>query len=81
MDPLYLCLSRLKRRKFDESIEVSTQLLEKNPVDKPALYLKCKSLVEKSWLDDTEMEDEGVADVVLDDNSIAQLPRFETVNI
>ena len=28
----------------------------------------------KTWLDDTEMEDEGVAELLLDTNSISQLP-------
>lgn len=43
---------------------------------KAVWYLKCKALTEKTWLDDTEMEEEGVAEVLLDDNAIAQLPRY-----
>ena len=38
-------------------------------------YLKVRSLTAKDWIDDTEMEDEGVAEMLLDDNSMASAPR------
>jgi tetratricopeptide repeat protein 8 len=37
--------------------------------------MKCKVLTDKMWIDDTEMEEEGVAELLLDDNAISQLPR------
>jgi hypothetical protein len=40
-------------------------------------FLKCRALTEKSWIDDTEMEEEGVAEVLLDENATASAPRFE----
>ena len=39
-------------------------------------FLKCKAINEKNWLDDTEMEEEGLAEILMDNNSIAQLPRY-----
>lgn len=39
-------------------------------------FLKCKAINEKNWLDDTEMEEEGIAEMLMDDNAIAQLPRY-----
>ncbi len=33
LDPVYLALSRLRRRKFDDSLAVSTELLALNPMD------------------------------------------------
>jgi tetratricopeptide repeat protein 8 len=38
-------------------------------------YLKCRALTLKNWIDDTEIEEEGVAEVLMDDNAIAQCPR------
>jgi len=33
VDPVYLALSRLRRRKFDGAIEVATELLSRNALD------------------------------------------------
>lgn len=38
-------------------------------------YLKCRALTLKNWIDDTEIEEEGVAEMLMDDNAIAQCPR------
>lgn len=38
-------------------------------------FLKTRALTEKMWVDDTELEEEGVAEVLLDDNAMAQAPR------
>lgn len=38
-------------------------------------YLKCRALTLKGWVDDTEIEEEGVADILLDENQVAQVPR------
>ena len=75
MDPVWLAQSKLRRRKFDECIEVCTGMLEKNPYDQSVWYLKCRALTLKNWIDDTEIEEEGVAEMLLDDNAIAQAPR------
>lgn len=37
--------------------------------------LKVKTLTAKDWIDDTEMEDEGVAELLMDENSMAAAPR------
>ena len=38
-------------------------------------FIKCRALTAKNWIDDSEMEDEGVAEILLDDNSVASAPR------
>eukprot|EP00657_Telonema_sp_P-1_P006848 TRINITY_DN2630_c0_g1_i1.p1 TRINITY_DN2630_c0_g1~~TRINITY_DN2630_c0_g1_i1.p1 ORF type:complete len:259 (+),score=75.39 TRINITY_DN2630_c0_g1_i1:118-894(+) len=43
--------------------------------DQAVWYLKAQALTEKNYVDDTEMEDEGAADVLLDENAISQAPR------
>eukprot|EP00966_Prymnesium_polylepis_P215880 4998100-Prymnesium_polylepis.1 len=38
-------------------------------------YLKCRALTMLHWVDDTDFEEEGVADMLLDENATAALPR------
>jgi tetratricopeptide repeat protein 8 len=45
---------------------------------KAVWYLKCRALTEKIWIDDTELEEQGVAEILLDDNAIASMPRLES---
>mmetsp|Transcript_10665 Transcript_10665/g.27340 ORF Transcript_10665/g.27340 Transcript_10665/m.27340 type:complete len:516 (-) Transcript_10665:127-1674(-) len=72
---VWLAQSRLRRRKYDECIDICTELLDKNPYDQGAWYLKARALSLKNWLDDTEMEEEGIAEVLLDDNAVASVAR------
>eukprot|EP00455_Lapot_gusevi_P018693 TRINITY_DN20242_c0_g1_i10.p1 TRINITY_DN20242_c0_g1~~TRINITY_DN20242_c0_g1_i10.p1 ORF type:complete len:501 (+),score=88.98 TRINITY_DN20242_c0_g1_i10:70-1572(+) len=75
MDPVYLALSKLRRRKFDECNDICTRLLEQNAYDQAVWFIKCRALTSKSFIDDTDMEDEGVAEILLDENAIASAPR------
>ena len=72
---VWLALSRLRRRQFDKCVDLCTELLEQNPYDQAVWYIKCRALTLRAWVDDTEMEEEGVADILLDDNAVAQAPR------
>lgn len=75
MDPAFYALSLLRRRKFDKAIETSTTLLERNPYDQQIWWIKARALTTKNWIDDTEMEEEGVAEVLLDEHATAAMPR------
>ncbi len=75
MDPAFQCLSLLRRRKYDECIEKATDCLTINPYDQQLWWIKARALTQKQWIDDTEMEEEGVAEMLLDDNAIAAAPR------
>jgi tetratricopeptide repeat protein 8 len=75
MDPAFYALSLLRRRKFDKAIETSTTLLDRNPYDQQVWWIKARALTNKNWIDDTEMEEEGVAEVLLDENAVAAVPR------
>ncbi len=63
------------RRRFDASIATCDTVLSKNPYDLAVWYMKCRALTNKLWLDDTEMEAEGVADILLDDNALQKNAR------
>eukprot|EP00002_Diphylleia_rotans_P005388 TRINITY_DN1451_c0_g1_i2.p1 TRINITY_DN1451_c0_g1~~TRINITY_DN1451_c0_g1_i2.p1 ORF type:complete len:372 (+),score=66.12 TRINITY_DN1451_c0_g1_i2:43-1158(+) len=76
MNPVYRALSLFRRRRFDPCIDICTELLEKNPLDQAVWFLKTRAMIEKSFVDDVmDLEDEGVAELLLDQNAIAQLPR------
>ena len=75
LDPLWLAQSKYKRRRFQECVEICTEQLHRNPYDESFWYLKCRALTAIDWLDDIELEDDTLADQMLDENSIAQMPR------
>lgn len=75
LDPAYYALTLLRRRRLDASIHVSTTLLTKNPYDQQVWLMKTRALTLKSWIDDTDMEEDGVAEVLLEDHSMASAPR------
>ena len=75
LDRAVYALSLLRRRKFDAAIDICTEILEHNPYDKQVWYIKARALTQKNWIDDTEMEDEGVAELLLDENAMSNMPR------
>ncbi|XP_013778798.1 tetratricopeptide repeat protein 8-like [Limulus polyphemus] len=75
MDPLFKALSDFRRRKFELCADQCTELLEKNPFDQAVWCLKMRSLTEQVYVDDLETDEEGIAEMLMDENSIAQISR------
>ena len=75
VDPVWLAQSKLRRRKYDECIDICSKILEENPLDKAVWFLKCRALTLRDWIDDTDMEEDGIGDLLLDDNATADAPR------
>jgi tetratricopeptide repeat protein 8 len=75
IDPTWLALSRLRRRRFTSCISVCTSILSTSPYDKAVWSLKSQALSLEAYTDETEMEEEGVGEILLDDNAVATLPR------
>ncbi|KAK7028963.1 Tetratricopeptide repeat protein 8 [Halocaridina rubra] len=75
MDPLFLAISSFKRRKFEKCINICTELLSKNPYDQAVWSLKMRALTDQVWVDECDGEEEGLADVLMDDNTIASVAR------
>ncbi|GBG80362.1 hypothetical protein CBR_g30730 [Chara braunii] len=75
LDPVWLAARRLRRWKTQECEDICAELLERNPYDQAVWYLKCRSLTHKRWFDDTEVEEEGFADIMFDQNALAEAPR------
>jgi tetratricopeptide repeat protein 8 len=74
-DRVFYAASKLRRRQYAECVAICSELLEKNPYDQSVWYLKCQALTAQAWVDDTEMEEEGVAEVLMDQNAMAEAPR------
>nr|CAD7455464.1 unnamed protein product [Timema tahoe] len=75
MDPFYMALSLFRRRKYEQCTSICSELLEKNPYDQAIWTLKMKALTEQVYVDDIEAEEEGIAEVLMDNDAIAQVPR------
>lgn len=75
MDPLFLAYSYYRRKKYEQCTEICTQLLEKNPYDQAAWTLKTRALTGQVYVDEVDVDEEGIAEMVMDDNTIAQVSR------
>jgi tetratricopeptide repeat protein 8 len=75
MDPFFLAASKLRRKHYDECITLCDELLTKNPYDQAAWFLKCRAFTLKAYIDDLEIDEEGMADMMLDENATATVPR------
>uniref|UniRef100_A0A8D1CS06 Tetratricopeptide repeat domain 8 n=1 Tax=Sus scrofa TaxID=9823 RepID=A0A8D1CS06_PIG len=75
MEPLLLAWSYFRRRKFQLCTDLCTQMLEKSPYDQAAWILKARALTEMVYIDEIDVHQEGIAEMVLDENAIAQVPR------
>ncbi|CAF4050138.1 unnamed protein product, partial [Adineta steineri] len=73
MDPLFMAMSCYRRRKFEQCVDITTNLLDKNPNDQVAWLLKMRALTEQLYVDETEVADIGLVDI-LDDNAFHQAP-------
>ncbi|XP_077123704.1 tetratricopeptide repeat protein 8 isoform X2 [Ranitomeya variabilis] len=75
MDPLLQAWSYFRRRKFEQCSQVCGRILEKEPCDQAAWSLKTRALTEMVYVDEIDVDQEGIAEVTLDENSIAQVAR------
>jgi len=75
MDQLWLARSKLARNKLDQCIQICDVLLNDNPGDQAAWFVKCKAVIRQNFIDDIEMEEESFAEVLMDENAIAAIPR------
>ncbi|XP_022655520.1 tetratricopeptide repeat protein 8-like isoform X2 [Varroa destructor] len=75
VDPLCRALYYYRQLKFDKCVECCEKAFEKNPCDQAAWALKAMALTRMVHVDDLEIEEEGIAEILLDDNAIAQVAR------
>uniref|UniRef100_A0A3Q2VYH0 Tetratricopeptide repeat domain 8 n=1 Tax=Haplochromis burtoni TaxID=8153 RepID=A0A3Q2VYH0_HAPBU len=83
MDPLFLAWSYFRRRKLQQCSDICTKILQDNPYDQDsslliseaAWSLKTRALTEMVYIDEIEVDQEGIAEMMLDESSIAQVAR------
>ncbi|NXY01512.1 TTC8 protein, partial [Pteruthius melanotis] len=91
LEPLFQAWSYFRRRKFRECADVCSQLLERPPGEQvagvgpyftfyfiliqAAWNLKTRALTEMVYVDEIDMDQEGIAEMILDENAIAQVAR------
>ncbi|ROI37401.1 Tetratricopeptide repeat protein 8 [Anabarilius grahami] len=75
MDPLFLAWSCGRRRKFQRCSDICSKLLSESPYDQAAWSLKTRALTEMVYIDEVEVDQEGIAEMMLDESSIAQVAR------
>uniref|UniRef100_A0A8C5E6S8 Tetratricopeptide repeat domain 8 n=1 Tax=Gouania willdenowi TaxID=441366 RepID=A0A8C5E6S8_GOUWI len=75
MDPLFIAWSYFRRRKLQQCSDICSKILEENPYDQAAWGLKTCALTEMVYIDEVEVDQEGIAEMMLDESSIAQVAR------
>lgn len=75
MDPLFLAWSYFRRRKFQQCSDICSKILQDSPYDQAAWSLKTRALTEMVYIDEIEVDQEGIAEMMLDESSIAQVAR------
>jgi hypothetical protein len=77
MDPLFLAVIRFRQRQFDDCIAICGEILRKNPLDQAVWSLKTQALTEQVRVDFLEIFDEGIAESVFTEDTIATAARPE----
>uniref|UniRef100_A0A673BGS9 Tetratricopeptide repeat domain 8 n=1 Tax=Sphaeramia orbicularis TaxID=375764 RepID=A0A673BGS9_9TELE len=67
MDPLFLAWSYFRRRKFQQCADICTKLLQDGPYDQAAWSLKTRAFTEMVYIDETEVDQEGISLFNLDE--------------
>ncbi len=75
MDKFTLAMSRFKRNRFDECIKLCDEILKENEADLFTQVLKTHAIRRKNYVDDLELDDEGLGDKILDDHKISNQAR------
>ena len=75
VDQLWLARSKLDRGRLDECVAICDVLLTETPGDQAAWFVKCKAVIAQNYIDDVETEEESFAEVLMDENAIASVPR------
>ncbi|KAJ8575015.1 hypothetical protein ON010_g4203 [Phytophthora cinnamomi] len=64
VDPFYMALLRSRQRRFADCIDICTDILAQNPYDQAAWVTKTKAMTMQNFIDDSELEEDGAADLL-----------------
>jgi tetratricopeptide repeat protein 8 len=46
-----------------------------NDICKTAWLVKCKAVLKQNYIDDIELNEESIAEMLMDENAVASMPR------
>lgn len=72
---MWLAMSKARRGRLQECIELCDGVLTQNPADQCAWIVKCRAVIKQNFVDDIELDEEGVAEMLMDENAVASMPR------
>uniref|UniRef100_UPI00358E4228 tetratricopeptide repeat protein 8 isoform X2 n=1 Tax=Myxine glutinosa TaxID=7769 RepID=UPI00358E4228 len=75
MDPAFLAWSSFRRRRFQRCADLCSDILERTPYDQAVWSLKTRALTEQVYVDEVDVDEEGIAEMLLDDNAMVQVAR------
>ncbi len=75
MEKFTLALSRFRRNKYDNCIILCDELLKNTPDDLAVQLLKTHAIRKKNSIDDLEFDEEGLGDIILNDNKLTSVAR------
>ena len=64
-----------RRREQDQCTAICTEILRTQPKSQEAIFVKCRALSSKTWIDDTELERTGDTDLMSEDIAVSVMPR------
>ncbi|CEO97785.1 unnamed protein product (mitochondrion) [Plasmodiophora brassicae] len=71
LDRVYVAQHLFEQRRYEACVEACTSILAENALDQAAWFLKTRALTEQGYIDDLDLEEDGVAEILLDDNALA----------
>ena len=69
VNPLYLASLHFRLHDYTSCINICDNILSANPLDQAAWLLKCKTLTRTRYVDDADLEEQGMAEAMMDDNN------------
>ncbi|KAF4652135.1 Tetratricopeptide repeat protein 8 [Perkinsus olseni] len=75
VNPFFLAMSKFRRRRWEEVIDICSGLLHENPRDESAWFLKCRALTMKNFIDDMECDEDPLGDLAAEEGAMNSAPR------
>ena len=77
MDPSWLAMSALRKCQYSKCIAICDEITATsgNKNDQAVWALKCKAVIKENYIDDIELDEESVAEMLMDENATAAVAR------
>ncbi|KAF4744083.1 Tetratricopeptide repeat protein 8, partial [Perkinsus olseni] len=75
VNPFFLAMSKFRRRRWEEVIDICSGLLKENPRDESAWFLNCRALTMKNFIDDLECDEDPLGDLAAEEGAMNSAPR------